>query len=180
MKFYLETDRLILRELKETDIEGIFALDSDKKVHQYLGNNPIKTILEAEKNIQFILNQYKELGIGRFACIEKSSGEFIGWSGLKLNTGEKEELNGYQNFVDIGYRFIPKFWGKGYASETAFACLDFGFKKMNYDIIYGAADTQNIGSNKILKKIGLRLVNQFNFKEIPVNWYELKSADYGK
>lgn len=51
---------------------------------------------------------------------------------------------------------------------------------MNYDIIYRAADTQNIGSNKILKKVGLRLVNQFNFKEIPVNWYELKSADYGK
>ena len=91
MKFYLETDRLILRDLKETDVEGMFALDSDKKVHQYLGNNPIKTKLEAEKNIQFILNQYKELGIGRFACIEKSSGEFIGWSGLKLNTGEKEK-----------------------------------------------------------------------------------------
>jgi len=180
MKFILETERLILREVQETDIEGMFELDSNKEVHQYLGNNPIKTMPEAEKNIQFILNQYKKLGIGRFACIEKATGTFIGWSGLKLNIGKKEELNGHQNFIDIGYRFIPKFWGKGYASETAFACLDFGFKKMNYDLIYGAADVENIGSNKILTKIGLNYKNQFDFKGIAVNWYELKKSDYGK
>ena len=140
MKFYLETKRLILREIQKTDIDGFFKLDSNKKVHQYLGNNPIKTIKQAEENIEFIHQQYKELGIGRFACIEKSTGKFIGWSGLLLNTGEKEKLNNHQNFIDIGYRLIPEFWGKGYASESAFACLDFGFKKMNYDVIYGAAD----------------------------------------
>ncbi|WNW01380.1 hypothetical protein RRF68_10315 [Tenacibaculum sp. HL-MS23] len=51
---------------------------------------------------------------------------------------------------------------------------------MNYDVIYGAADTNNIGSNKILNKIGLQFVNQFNYKEVKVNWYELKKANYGK
>ena len=51
---------------------------------------------------------------------------------------------------------------------------------MNYDIIYGAADVQNTGSNKILKKIGLQFVNQFDFKGIPINWYELKNVNYGK
>ena len=180
MEFYLETERLILREIKKSDVNGIFELDSNQKVHQYLGNSPIKTKLQAEENILFIQKQYKELGIGRFACIEKSSGNFIGWSGLKLNTGEKEKLNGYQNFIDIGYRFIPKYWGKGYASETAIACLNFGFTEMNYDIIYGAADVKNIGSNKILRKIGLQFVNEFDYKEVKVNWYQLKKTDYGK
>ncbi|WP_275315321.1 GNAT family N-acetyltransferase [Tenacibaculum bernardetii] len=180
MEFHLETDRLILREIRKTDTNGMFELDSNEKVYEYLGKNPINTILQAEENIQFIHQQYQELGIGRFACIEKETGEFIGWSGLKLNTGTKEALNGYQDFVDIGYRFIPRFWGKGYASETAFASLEFGFKKMNYDVIYGAADTNNIGSNKILNKIGLQFVNQFNYKDVKVNWYELKKANYGK
>ena len=54
MKFYLETKRLILREIQKTDIYRFFKLDSNKKVHQYLGKNPIKTIKQAEENIEFI------------------------------------------------------------------------------------------------------------------------------
>lgn len=180
MKFYLETERLILRELLETDIDGMFDLDSNEEVHKYLGKNPIKAKEQAAQAIEFIRNQYKELGIGRFACIEKSSGDFIGWSGLKLNVGEKEALNGYQNFIDIGYRFIPKYWGKGYGYESAVACLNFGFTEMNYDVIYGAADIENIGSNKILSKIGLQFINEFDYKNVKVNWYELKKSDYEK
>lgn len=180
MKFYLETERLILRELQESDLKGIFELDSNPEVHKYLGKKPITTYQQAEAIIAFIKQQYEQRGIGRFACIEKTSGDFIGWSGLKLNQGEKEELNGFTNFIDIGYRLIPKFWGKGYASEAAFACLDFGFKEMNYDIVYGAAETENIGSNKILQKIGLRYVNDFVFEGHEAKWYELKKSDYGK
>lgn len=179
MKFYLETERLILRDLLDSDVEGIFALDSDSIVHQYLGNNPIKTMKQAEESINFIKQQYEELGIGRFATIEKSSGEFIGWSGLKLNTGESEALNDRQDFIDIGYRFIPKYWGKGYATESSIATLQYGFETMNYDTIYGAADIENIGSNKVLQKIGLQFVNEFLFEETRCNWYELKKENYG-
>lgn len=178
MEFYLETERLILRELRESDAEGMYKLGSNANVHTYLDNNPIKTKEQAEENIRFIRKQYKERGIGRFAVLKKSSNEFMGWSGLKLNQGEKEELNGFSNFIDIGYRLIPKYWGKGYASEAAFVCLDFGFKQMNYDCIYGAADTENSRSNKILRKIGLQFVSDFNYKDIKVNWYQLNKSDY--
>lgn len=180
MKFYLETERLILRELLDIDVEGMFNLDSNTDVHKYLGNNPITSKEEAQKNIDLIRKQYKELGIGRFAAVEKTSGEFMGWSGLKLNKGEKEALNGHQTFIDIGYRFIPKFWKKGYGYESAVACLKFGFQQMNFNTIYGAADVKNIGSNKILQKIGLHFVNEFSYKNLDVNWYELKKENYGK
>jgi ribosomal-protein-alanine N-acetyltransferase len=180
MKYHLETKRLIIREIREADLEGMYELDSNTKVHQYLGNNPIKTKEEAKNAIQFIKKQYKERGIGRFAVIEKKSGKFIGWSGFKLNTGEKEALNGFNNFIDIGYRFIPKYWKKGYGLEAAIACLEFGFKTLNYDIIYGAADVDNLGSNKILQKIGLQFVNEFEYDNVKVNWYQLKKENYGK
>lgn len=178
MELYIETERLILRELKEIDLDGMFELDSNVDVHKYLGNNPIKTKEQAKENIAFIRKQYLERGIGRFAIIEKSSSEFIGWSGLKLNQGKKEELNGFSNFIDIGYRLIPKFWGKGYALETAIACLDFGFKQKKYNCIYGAAEIENIGSNKILQRIGLQFINDFNHKEIKANWYQLNKSNY--
>ena len=180
MKLYIETQRLILREIRESDVDGMFELDSNTEVHKYLGNNPIKNKKEAENIIQFIKEQYKERGIGRLAVIEKKSGDFIGWSGFKLNKGKKETLNGFDKFIDIGYRFIPKYWKNGYGLETAIACLDFGFKKLNYNIIYGAADVKNVGSNKILQKIGLQFVNEFKHHNVKVNWYQLKKENYEK
>jgi RimJ/RimL family protein N-acetyltransferase len=78
MKVYLETNSLILRELLKTDIEGMFELDSNPTVHKYLGKKHINTKHEAANVIQFVRKQYKERGIGRFATIEKSTGDFIG------------------------------------------------------------------------------------------------------
>ena len=178
MTHYIETNNLILREFRDTDVDGIFKLDSDREVHKYLGNNPIKTMVEAEKIISFFHLQYKERGIGRLACVEKPSGKFIGWAGLKLNLGEKEILNGYTDFIDIGYRLLPNFWGKGYATEASLASIEYGFKKLKYNVIYGAADVDNIGSNKVLNKIGLGFKNEFMFKDSTCNWYELKKENY--
>lgn len=175
---YIETERLVLKPFTDKETPGIFELDSNPEVHKYLGKNPITSYNQAKESIAFLKEQYEKRGIARFATFEKSSGEFIGWSGLKLNKGKKETLNGFTNFIDIGYRFIPRFWGKGYASETAFACLHFGFTTMNYNIIYGAAEVGNVASNKILQKIGLQFVNTFDHKGVDVNWYELKKSDY--
>ena len=151
MTYFIETKNLILRDFKDTDVANIFQLDSNEEVHKYLGKKPI----------------------------EKSSGKFIGWAGLKLNLDEKEMLNGHINFIDIGYRFIPEFWGKGYATEASLASIEYGFKNLNYNIIYGAADIGNIASNKVLQKIGLNFINEFAFKNVKCNWYELKNNDYG-
>ena len=78
MQFHVETERLILRELKQVDLEGMFELDSNPEVHKYLGNKPVKTIEESQKRIESIRNQYQKHGIGRFGVIEKSSGDFMG------------------------------------------------------------------------------------------------------
>ena len=174
MKFHIETERLILRDMQLTDTDGMFALDSDPKVHFYLGNNPITKKEEAIKNINYILQQYQNHKIGRWAVIEKASGDFIGWSGLKLNTEEK--LNDHINFYDVGYRFIPKYWGKGYATETAIAALEYGFNTIKLETIVGVADIKNIGSSNVLRKIGLQHVNEFRYKDGTLcNWYELKN-----
>lgn len=180
MKIFVETERLILRELLPTDIEGMFELDSNPIVHKYLGNRPVKTKQETEVIIQSIIDQYKDRGIGRWAAIEKSSGDFIGWSGLKLNTGEKESLNGKHDFYDVGYRFIPRYWGKGYATESAMVALDYGFKVKRYETIAGIALIDNIGSNKVLKKIGLHYIEDFDCEGTRASWYELNIRDYEK
>lgn len=180
MKYHIETERLLLRELRDCDLEGMFELDSNPKVHRYLGNKPITKIEQAQANIDNIKSQYIERGIGRFAVIEKASGAFIGWSGIKFNTGEKERFGEKMDFYDVGYRFIERFWGKGYASESAIAVLDYGFKELKLQTIVGTADAENIASNKILKSIGLQYKETFPFEDVMLHWYVLKNEDYAK
>lgn len=175
MKIFAETDRLILREMVPKDVDGMFELDSDPIVHRFLGKKPIKTQVEAEKMIQYVRSQYEKYNIGRWVVIEKASGDFVGWSGLKLNF--EDEMNGHTNFIDVGYRFIPRYWGKGYATESGKAAVEYGFKTMKYDVIHGMTELDHIASRRALEKIGLHYVEDFIFEpeDLPLTWYELKN-----
>ncbi len=138
---------------------------------EFLGKNPIKTIEEAQKVIDFVRLQYQENGIGRWAVLLKENHEFIGWAGLKL---VKEEINGHKDFYDLGYRFIKNFWQKGYGYEAAKACLDYAFTEMHLKNVYAHAMIGNEGSKRILKKIGMQNTGTFFMKK--TNVFGLKSA----
>jgi RimJ/RimL family protein N-acetyltransferase len=175
MNLILETDRLILRELKSSDAEAFFAMDHNPKVHQYLWNKPVQKIEETIEVITFVRQQYVDNGIGRFAIILKQTNEFIGWAGLKYNT---EEVNHKINFYDIGYRLDEKFWGKGYASEASFAWLKYAFETMNIKTIEAAAHAENVASNRILQKMGMQMTEHYLEDEVSWNWYQLENENY--
>ncbi len=174
MQIFAETPRLILREILPADAPGMFELDSDPDVHRYLGNNPIKTLEEAVAGIAFIRQQYADYGIGRWAVIEKATGEFTGWAGLKYMT---ETRNGHKNFYDVGYRFIKRYWGKGYATEAAIASVKYGFDVLKLKELFGMADVENVASNKALHKAGLKYVEDFEHGSIRHSWYRLGKED---
>jgi RimJ/RimL family protein N-acetyltransferase len=175
MKFHIETERLILRDLRDEDLDGMFELDSNPAVHRYLGNKPITHIDEAKKNIDSVKQQYIERGIGRWAVILKSTNEFIGWSGLRLNT--EYNMNGFTKYYDVGYRFIERFWGNGYATESGKAAVDYAFNKMQLPELYGTTELENEASHKALLKIGLHYLEVFYFEQEDVNlrWYKIEN-----
>ena len=105
MKVHIETERLIIRDIEEYDVEGIFKLDSDPEVHEFLGKNPIKTMKEAEEIIVYIRGQYEKNGIGRWAIIDKNTEDFIGWTGLKY----EQQIRNSFNYYDLGYRLRKKY-----------------------------------------------------------------------
>jgi RimJ/RimL family protein N-acetyltransferase len=170
--FHLETDRLILRNIQLSDIEGMFELDSDPEVHKYLGNKPFTVKSQTENNIKEIIKQYESYGIGRWALVNKQTNEFMGWSGLKFNT---ITINGFTNCYDVGYRIIKRFWGKGYATESSIAALDYGFNTLNLDTIFGITEKDNIASHHILLKIGLNYIEDFYDDKLNLNlrWYNI-------
>ena len=173
----LETERLLLRPFEMTDDKDMFILDSNPLVHKYLGENPSKTLEQSQQMIEKIRNQYKENGIGRWATIEKATGKFIGWSGLKYIT---EYENNKIHFYDVGYRFIPEFWGKGYATEATKVALEYGFNQLQLKEIIGMANIHNKASRRVLEKCGLQYVEQFMWKDITCDWLKIEKEDWLK
>lgn len=174
MKKPIETERLILRELLDSDAELMFEMESNPNVHTFVGKKPLKHIDEVHEYIRLIQQQYKDFGIGRWAVVLKETNEFIGWSGIKLIT---EPINNHQNFYEIGYRFIQKHWGKGYATEAGLAFVDLAFNEMKVPFLYAYADSGNSDSRHILEKLGMQYVNSFEFEGEEEVWYEMKNPN---
>ena len=174
MKIYVETSRLILREITIKDTYDMYRLDSNPIVHKYLGNRPIRCMGKARHYVDYIRMQYDTYGIGRWAAIEKATGDFIGWTGLKMNF--EETMNGHTNFYDIGYRFLPAYWGKGYATESSIAARDYFFKHFQDHKLCGMAEIEHVASCRVLEKIGL--VRKADFLYEPENlmiaWFDLE------
>ena len=175
MEIFAETERLVLREILPTDINGMYELDSDPEVHKYLGNKPVVKKDQIIEVISSIRQQYINNGIGRWAIIDKKNNEFIGWTGLKFVT---EETNNHRNYYDLGYRLIKKYWKKGIATESALASLEYAFNKLDLKEIYAIADFENVGSNHILKKVGLKFIETFDFNGIKHNWYKIEKDEF--
>ncbi|GAA4342277.1 GNAT family N-acetyltransferase [Flaviaesturariibacter amylovorans] len=170
MAAVLYTDRLLLRELQPDDEAGLFALDSDPEVHRYLGGRPVRGTEEIRDAIAFIRNQYADHGIGRWAVMERTSGAFLGWAGLKWIT---EPVNGRVHYYDLGYRILREHWGKGFATEAACAWVAYAFNELQAPAVYAIADCANSGSHGVLTKVGLRCTETFVYDGTPHHWYEL-------
>lgn len=152
MQIILETPRLYLREFTIADAFLLLALNKDPEVLKYVHELPLQTIEDAEKILfNIILPQYSIYKLGRLAVHLKENDEFIGWCGLKY----RPELNE----IDLGYRFLPSTWGKGYATESANQVLNYGLETLKLQRIVGRAHVENIASLKVLRKIGMKYVS---------------------
>jgi ribosomal-protein-alanine N-acetyltransferase len=169
---HVSTERLILRELEAPDADGIFALDSDPEVLRYIGTPVMTDRSEADHVIAIIRRQYQENGIGRWAMELRTTGEFVGWCGLKLEKHVRPFA-----YYDIGYRLVRKHWGLGYATEAASACLRHGFEVLGYPEICAAVEVEHQASNHVLRKIGMQQGEPFLYDGKVCNWYSLRNTD---
>lgn len=112
--------------------------------------------------------------MGRMAVILKETGEFIGWAELK----RERNVNGHEVFYDLGYRFLKKYWGKGYATEAAKTFVAYSFNVLNLEKINAYADMPNIASRSVLEKAGLKYIDTFNHDGTEEAWYELNHSEY--
>ena len=92
----------------------------------------------------------------------------------------RQMVDGRINFHDLGYRFIPQYWGKGYATEAAKATLGYGFDHLLLDQIAAMTDKRNHASDHMLRKLGLMRVGQHDWEGIPHHTYLITKKDWKK
>lgn len=143
----INTERLLIRPLAINDTDFIVELLNDSSFIQNIGDRNVRTVEDAEK---YILNgpvaSYEKNGFGLCLVVLKETGESIGMCGLI----KRDQLDD----VDLGYAFLPRFWGKGYAVEAAKATLEFGWQTVGLKRIVAITDPANTPSNRVLEKLG--------------------------
>lgn len=161
------TDRLIARELIESDIPQMFRLHSNFEVMKYI-HAIEKTIDETRLTYDRMMKYHSQKeGMGLWSVFLKESDTYIGWVILKPldNTSD----------IEIGYRFLPGYWGFGYATEISKEVCKYGFQKLKLDKIVGITHPENIASQNVLKKLGLNFIKTSRYYGIEVLFFEMKN-----
>jgi RimJ/RimL family protein N-acetyltransferase len=169
---YIHTKRLVLRPLSESDAFELFILDSDPEVMRFLGNKPVMDLNVVHNNLKNVVQQYIDFGIGRWAVVEKETGLFAGWAGLKFID---KLTNGHTDFYDVGYRLKPQFWGKGYATEATEAWIDYAKETLQLNELFAITHIDNYASQNVLKKCGFEQKNRFldTLYQVECYWWRL-------
>jgi [ribosomal protein S5]-alanine N-acetyltransferase len=149
MKIF-ETERLTLRRLTPDDAPFILELLNDPLFLRFVGDKGVRSLADAREYLTHgPMASYAQHGFGLFHVALKSTGTPIGMCGLL----KREALAD----VDVGFAYLPQFSGQGYATEAARATLAYGRSVLGLGRIVAITAPENLGSQNVLRKIGLRL-----------------------
>ena len=162
MSINISTKRLNLRCWEENDMASLIKMNQDAEVMKYFPSTMTeKESLAFYKRVQ---NHFLEYGFGLFVVEEKVSNIFLGYTGFMIAQFESD----FTPRVEIGWRFNKNYWGNGYATEAAKACLEYGFSKLNLDIIHSFTSILNKKSEAVMQRIGMVKIGEFNHPKLSV------------
>ncbi|MCP4146170.1 MAG: GNAT family N-acetyltransferase [bacterium] len=165
------TQRLRFRELQKDDYGELMTFFNSPEATRFLFIEEERETY-CKKWIERQIHRYRNEQLGLCALELKETRQFIGQCGILTQTidGKKE--------LEIGYHLLPRFWGKGYASEAAIACRDFAFKNLFVDSVVSIIHADNKASCKVALNNGMRVNKSSIFNYIPVDVYRITRAQW--
>lgn len=145
----METQRLRLRQWRDSDLIPFFELNSDPEVMLYFPTTLNQS--ETRGYIERLRSTIAENGWGFWAVESQATGEFMGFVGLNKPSADLP----FNPCVEIGWRLAKRFWGYGYATEAAQAALRFGFEILSLDEVVSFTPIQNKPSQAVMKRLGM-------------------------
>jgi len=164
-KTIIETERLILRGFEESDLDNYYELISNENVYKWLGNRQRKSREEAKNLLSNFISEFSKNGIGVLAVIAKESGKLIGKAGVKYI----REFDAIEYLYALNYRD----WNKGYATEIGRNFIRHYRRNVSDDKLIAIVYPDNIGSKKVLTKLGFELKGQKEIFGTMLDYYEL-------
>lgn len=153
----LQTDRLILREMVDSDFADLCKILQDEvAMYAYehaFSDEEVRSWLDRQKQ------RYIDDGFGLWAVILKETGEFIGQCGITMQSVELDVVE--QRVHEVGYLFCRSHWHKGYATEAAIACRNYAFDTLKVDKVYSIIRDNNLSSIAVAKRNGMQAVGGF-------------------
>ena len=149
----IETERLLLRRFTLDDLDEVAEIFAKTEVFWWAERRGL-TREETEIMLkERFIARWEEQGFGHFAVIRKSDERLLGYTGLGVPHFLPEVLPA----VEIGYRFDPDAWGRGYATEASVASLDYGFGTVGLERIIAIYHIDNVRSGLVMQRLGMRV-----------------------
>lgn len=145
----LSTDRLIMREWRDSDLPSLYQMVSDPDVMEFFPSVLSET--EAQDFLKAIQERMDQNGWGMWACELKSTKEVVGFVGLNI---PKDDFY-FNPCVEIGWRLRKEFWHQGLAQEAAREALKFGFTELNLDKIVAFTTVTNLPSQTLMARLNM-------------------------
>jgi RimJ/RimL family protein N-acetyltransferase len=166
---YFETEHFLVRQWSFGDVDDLFKMMSDSRVHTYTSDTPWSKE-RTESYINFMLEKdCRTLDIFHGACVLKQTNELIGFTGLNPYLAQQPELE---------WQLGVPFWGKGYATEIGKAVIENAFVSATIVSIFGMANPAYKASCRVLEKIGMSCLGLHNFRGHQAMFYKIDKESY--
>ncbi|MDE7217237.1 MAG: GNAT family N-acetyltransferase, partial [Helicobacter sp.] len=156
----LATPRTILREYTQKDFKTLCTILGDSQT-MYAWEQGFEA-QETQEWLDEQIKSYEQNGFGIWAIIDKKSGEIIGNAGLNYKTIHTDKIaqDKPQKVIEIAYLLRHDFWGKGYATECANACMEYAFSVLGLEKVYCFVKEDNLASIKVAQRLGMRKIDE--------------------
>lgn len=164
-KIITETERLIIREMVQSDLDALCKILCDEEVMRAAYESAF-SVEEAQNWMNRHFKRYAEYGFGLWAVELKETNEMIGQCGLTMQSWREKEL------LEIGYLFQKAYWHKGYATEAAIACKEYAFSVLNASSVYSIIRDTHIASQNVAVRNGMKIIDKFtkNFRYVDMDF----------
>ena len=154
-QYRFQSPRLGFRNWLSEDLGRMAAINADPAVMEFFPS--LQSTEQTAAFIERMQDQFREKGFCYFAADRLDTGAFIGFIGLSVKTFEAA----FTPCVDIGWRLGREHWNKGFATEGALRCMEYGFNELGLQQIVSMAPVCNVRSIGIMQKIGMAEVLHF-------------------
>ena len=145
----LETERLIFRAVKRSDLNDIYEYSSNPKTSEFLLWEPHKTVEYTREFIELVISRYKSGEYNDWALVHKETDKMIGTCGFT-------RIDQQNSIVEIGYVISPKYWGQGLATEAATKIIEFAFEELQVNRIEAKFMFGNEASLAVMRNVGMK------------------------